>query len=278
MQLHCPHCDLQREVAGKDAEKMVKCPSCGISMTSPAGVEEIKSPDEPGGNSIDEFVKRTGKRDMGQRQRVFELERDRLLGITLDGLVWIKRGSMVSCFGDITFTRAGILEHGLGKLIKKALTGEGVRLSKAEGTGKLYLADSGKQISILKLNNEAIFVNGKDLLAFEDSMSWDIKMTRKVTGMMAAGLFGVKLEGKGMVAITTRYEPLTLKVTPSRPIITNPKATVAWSSSLATEMKRGFSGKTFLGRGSGESIQMKFVGSGFVVVQPFAEVYPQQGS
>ena len=29
--------------------------------------------------------------------------------------------------------------------------------------------------------------------------------------------------------------------------------------------------KTFFGRGSGESIQMKFDGDGFVVVQPFEE-------
>jgi uncharacterized protein (AIM24 family) len=35
--------------------------------------------------------------------------------------------------------------------------------------------------------------------------------------------------------------------------------------------------KTFLGRGSGESIQMKFQGQGFVVVQPFEEIYFQSG-
>jgi uncharacterized protein (AIM24 family) len=32
--------------------------------------------------------------------------------------------------------------------------------------------------------------------------------------------------------------------------------------------------RTFLGRGSGESIQMLFEGDGFVVVQPYEEVYP----
>ena len=34
--------------------------------------------------------------------------------------------------------------------------------------------------------------------------------------------------------------------------------------------------KTFLGRGSGESIQMEFQGDGFVVVQPCEEVSLQQ--
>ena len=35
--------------------------------------------------------------------------------------------------------------------------------------------------------------------------------------------------------------------------------------------------KTFLGRGSGESIQMEFKGEGFVVVQPYEEVSMQGG-
>ena len=44
------------------------------------------------------------------------------------------------------------------------------------------------------------------------------------------------------------------------------------------EIKTDISFKTFLGRGSGESIQMKFEGDGFVVIQPYEEVYFQSGS
>jgi uncharacterized protein (AIM24 family) len=36
--------------------------------------------------------------------------------------------------------------------------------------------------------------------------------------------------------------------------------------------------KTFLGRGSGESIQLRFEGSGFVVVQPKEESYLDDSS
>ena len=71
-----------------------------------------------------------------------------------------------------------------------------------------------------------------------------------------------------MIAITTHHDPLTLSVSPSQPIITDPNATVAWSGSLAPELKTDISFKTFVGRGSGESIQMKFAGQGFVVIQP----------
>ncbi len=224
--------------------------------------------------SIDEFIDSTGQRDLGEG--TFELERDRMLEVNLEGMVWSKMGSMVAYLGDIKFTREGVLEHGIGKMLKKAVTGEGVRLTKAEGSGKLYLADSGKKISIINLENQSIFVNGNDLLAFEESINWDIKMLKKVAGLMAGGLFNVKLEGTGMVAITTHYDPLTLRVTPENPVFTDPNATVAWSGNLLPDLKTDVSLKTFVGRSSGESLQMAFKGEGFVVIQPYEEVYFQQ--
>ncbi len=80
-----------------------------------------------------------------------------------------------------------------------------------------------------------------------------------------------------MIAITTHYDPLTLKVTPDQPVFTDPNATVAWAGSLSPEMKTDISLKTLVGRGSGESLQMAFRGDGFVVIQPYEEVYFQAG-
>lgn len=225
--------------------------------------------------SIDEFIEATGQRDLGEG--VFELERDRLLEVNLNGRMWTKKGSMVAYLGNVKFTREGILEHGLGKMLKKAVTGEGVRLTKAEGEGKIYLADSGKKISIINLQNQAIYVNGNDILAFEDSIKWDIKMMKKMAGIMAGGLFNVKLEGTGMIAITTHYDPLTLQVTHDQPVFTDPNATVAWSENLQPSIKADISLKTLVGRESGETIQMVFKGEGFVVIQPYEEVYFQVG-
>ena len=219
--------------------------------------------------SIAEFVSRTSQKDRGEG--LFELESDRMLEVNLSGRVWTKMGSMVAYKGDIKFRREGILEHGLGRLLKKSFTGEGVRLTQAEGQGSLYLADRGKKVSILELQGESLFVNGNDLLAFEDGIQWDIKLMRKVTAMLAGGLFNVKLEGTGIVAITTHYDPLTLHVSADHPVTTDPNATVAWSGTLVPEFKADVSLKTFVGRGSGESIQMSFRGDGFVVVQPYEE-------
>ena len=220
--------------------------------------------------SLDEFVNRTSERERGQG--LFELESDRMLEVNLDGLVWTKTGSMVAYLGQIRFTREGMLEHGIGTFLKKAVSGEGARLTKAEGRGKLYLADGGKKVSVLQLAGESLFVNGNDVLAFEPALTWKITLMRRVAAMVSGGLFNVRFEGTGMLAITTHYDPVTLRVRPGQPVFTDPNATIAWSGNLAPEFKTDISLKTFFGRGSGESIQMMFNGDGFVVVQPYEEV------
>ncbi|MBI1302486.1 MAG: AIM24 family protein [Phycisphaera sp.] len=224
--------------------------------------------------SLAEFVRARAQRDRGHG--LFELENERLLEVNLNGQMWTKTGSMVAYLGAIKFTREGILEHGIGKLLKRAVSGEGTQLTKAEGRGKLYLADEAKKISILKLQNESIFVNGNDVLAFEPSLKWDITMMRGGASMLAGGLFNVRFEGSGMLAITTHYDPLALEVKPGQTVFTDPNATVAWSGTLQPQIHTDVSLKTFFGRGSGESIQLRFDGSGFVLIQPKEEVYFQQ--
>ncbi len=219
--------------------------------------------------TIQEFVEKSKQRDRGQG--LFELESQYMLEVNLNGDVWTKAGSMVAYVGNIKFTREGMMEQGLGKMLKKAMTGEGARLTKASGSGQLYLADEGKKVQILHLQGESIFVNGNDLLAFEPSIQWDIKFQKKLSAIAAGGLFNVELRGTGMIAIMTHYDPMTLIVTPEQPVRTDPNATVAWSGSLTPEFKTDISFKTFLGRGSGESFQMEFRGHGFVVVQPYEE-------
>ncbi|MCS3923656.1 AIM24 family protein [Methanosalsum natronophilum] len=226
--------------------------------------------------SIDQFVNATEKSSNdGERVR---LEKERFLEIDLEGSIWTKMGSMVCYYGNIKFTREGVLEHGISKLVKKTLTGEGMSLTKAEGTGKLFLADAGKKVSVLYLKDESIVVNGNDLLAFDNSLSWDFKMMKKLSGMVSGGLFNVRLEGTGMVAITTHYDPMTLKLTGDESVYTDPTATVAWSGDLVPDLKTDVSMKTLLGRASGETIQMAFQGTGFVVIQPYEEVPFQMSS
>lgn len=226
-----------------------------------------------GSSLLEDFIRNTGEKAPGQG--IFEPEKERLLGVNLRGVVWTKMGSMVAYTGNIRFTREGTLEHGLERMVKISLGGEGVNLIKAEGVGKLYLADKGKKVSVLKLEKDSICVNYNNILSIEDSISWEIRMMRKFSGVAESDIYNVKLEGTGIIAISTRHDPLTFRVSRERPIFTDPNTTVAWTGSLEPEVKSDLSLKTSIGRSTGESVQMVFRGEGFVVVQPYEEINSQ---
>lgn len=224
--------------------------------------------------SVAEFVRQTSQRN--EENNFFDLESSQTLEVNLNGSVWAKLGAMIAYKGNISFKRQGLAEQGLSMVFKKMLSGEGMTLMKAEGTGKLYLADNGKKVRILHLNNETIFVNGNDVLAIENTLQYDIKMMKSVAGMLGGGLFNVKISGTGMVAMTTHGDPITLLVRPDQPLNTDANATVAWSGGLDVVVKTDVSFSDFIGRGSGESIQLAFSGDGWVVLQPYEEVYGEK--
>ncbi|MDR1290017.1 MAG: AIM24 family protein [Planctomycetaceae bacterium] len=220
---------------------------------------------------LDSFIAAASQKETNED--VFGLESDRMLEVNLNNsMVWTKLGAMVAYRGNLKFTREGIFEQGLGNLFKKLISSEGAKLTKVEGTGKLYAADSGKKITILQLKNNSVCVNGNDILAFEPTLKNEIKFTRKIAGMLSGGLFNIVLSGTGLVAITTHYDPMVLVVKPGEPVFSDPNATVAWSGNLQPQIKTDIQLKTFLGRGSGESLQMHFEGNGFVIIQPFEEI------
>ena len=224
--------------------------------------------------TIAEFVRQTSERNT--ENNFFELESPQTLEINLDGAVWVKLGSMIGYYGNVTFKRQGLREQGISMVFKKMVSGEGVSLMKADGKGKIYLADNGKKVRILQLNEESIFVNGNDILAIENSLSYDITMMKSVAGVVGGGLFNVRVSGSGHLALTTHGDPVTLLVTPDKPLCTDANATVAWDGNLSPNIKTDLSFKNLIGRGTGEGIQLVFSGTGWVVLQPFEETYHVQ--
>ena len=222
--------------------------------------------------SIQAFIQETAQDD--SKNDFFQLEKPYLLELNINNqTVMLKKGAMVAYDGNIKFEREGLLSKGIGNLLKKTVSGEGTTMMKTTGTGRVYAADFAKKIRILYLENETINVNGNDILAHEENIKSDIKMMTNAGSIMGGGLFQVRLNGTGHVAITTHGDPITLLVKPGKPVFTDPNATVAWSGSLVPTMKTDMSLKTFIGRGSGESFQMKFEGEGWVIVQPYEESY-----
>ena len=196
----------------------------------------------------------------------FALQNGKLLKVRLDQVtIQAKHGSMVAYQGDVSFEHAG--SGGLGKLMKKMATGEGQSLMKVSGTGEVFLADTAQDVHLFSLQNERMTVNGRNLLAFESGIDWDIERIKSISGMMGGGLFNTKLEGTGWVAVVTDGPPVRLDVSEA-PTFADAQAAVAWSAGVTSSLKTDIKMKSLIGLGSGESFQMAFGGQGWVLVQP----------
>ena len=201
-----------------------------------------------------------------QSEEPFALQNSKLLKVRLEAVtIQAKAGSMVAYQGEVSFEHAG--SGGMSRMLKKAVTGEGTTLMKMTGSGEVFLADEAQDIHLLKLENDAITVNGRNLLAFDAGIEWDIKKVEGVSGMMGAGLFNMDLRGSGWVAILSDGPPVLLE-TGGAATFADPSAAITWSAGVKTSVKTDIKLKNFIGRGSGESIQMAFSGDGWVLVQP----------
>ncbi|MGY2893057.1 AIM24 family protein [Deinococcus sp. UYEF24] len=237
-------------------------------VSSPAGTSGI-SPASDGTYSLSQFLTKTAEAD--RPGDAFELENDKMLEVKVRGRVWSKLGAMVAYSGNLTFKREGMLDGGIMKALVRAVSSEMEPLAKIEGQGVAYLADQAKEITILKLQGDAINVAGHALLAFEDTVEHKIAMHRHIAGMVSGGLFSVLLRGQGMLALLSHGRPLTLRVTGGETVFTDPNATIGWSEHLTPQLRVDSSLKSIFGRGGGETFQMAFQGEGFVVVQPYEE-------
>lgn len=196
----------------------------------------------------------------------FHLQNSKLLKVELNQVtIQAKLGSMVAYQGDVSFEHAG--SGGIGKFMKKALTGEGQSLMKMSGTGEVFLADTAQDIHLIYLENDKITVNGPNLLAFDSGIDWDIERVQGASSMMGGGLFNTSLQGTGWVAILSDGPPVLLNVA-AAPTFADAQAAITWSSGVSTSIKTDFKMKNLVGKGSGESVQMAFSGQGWVLVQP----------
>ena len=202
-----------------------------------------------------------------QSTDAFALQNSKLLKISLNQVtVQTKLGSMVAYQGDVTFEHAG--SGGLGRMLKKAVTGEGTQLMKITGSGEVFVADQAQDIHLIYLENDQITVNGPNVLAFDAGIDWDIqRLQGGAAGAMAGGLYNTSLKGTGWVAILSDGPPVLLNVAQA-PTFADAQAAITWSSGVSVGIKTDVKLKNLIGRGSGESIQMAFTGQGWVLVQP----------
>ncbi|MDH2425301.1 AIM24 family protein [Sphaerisporangium sp. TRM90804] len=201
--------------------------------------------------------------DSGQLPGHFVMQNSKMLRVHLRGEVLARQGSMVAFQGKMEFDYEG--SGGVGRLLKKMVTGEGAPLMRVRGEGALFLAHEADDVHLFYLENEALTVNGANLLAFDPQLTWDIQRVQGA-GMATGGLFNTTIRGTGWVAITAHGTPVVLD-TASAPTFADAQAAVCWDAALQVGVNRTAKLGALIGRGSGEAVQLAFSGRGFVLVQ-----------
>ncbi|HEX9161874.1 MAG TPA: tetratricopeptide repeat protein [Thermoanaerobaculia bacterium] len=185
--------------------------------------------------------------------KTFVLHENGFLEINFMRSVHVKRGTVSSYSGNLKFAAESVL---LGTTAQT--------LVKAAGHGKIFVYEKGRKTFLLDLNEEFIFVEGSNLLALEDTLTYrvepiyDSAYQRKIDT--------VKIFGKGSLAISTDIEPLTLRVTREYPLSISSNALVAWTGNLIpTVMDDQSLQDVMISTDDASGFKIRFEGDGVVV-------------
>jgi Flp pilus assembly protein TadD/uncharacterized protein (AIM24 family) len=174
-------------------------------------------------DAVDEAPVDEKRLDLGRKiesaSKTFALHENGFLEINFARSVYVKRGTVSSYSGNLKFTaESGLLGTTAQTLVK------------AVGQGKIFVYEKGSKTFLLDLTDEFIYVEGSNLLALEETLTYrvepiyDSSYQRKIDT--------VKIFGKGSLAISTSIEPLTLRVTKDYPLSISSNALVAWTGNL----------------------------------------------
>lgn len=209
-------------------------------------------------DAVDETEHADEKRlDLGRKiegaSRTFALHENGFLEINFGRSVHVKRGTVSSYSGNLKF----IAESGL--LGTTAQT-----LIKAVGHGKVFVYEKGRKTFLLDLNEEFIYVEGSNLLALEDTLTYRVEPIYDAT--YERKIDTVKIFGKGSLAISTSIEPLTLRVTKEYPLSISSNALVAWTGKLiATVVDDKALDNVMIENADRKGFKIRFEGDGVVV-------------
>lgn len=83
-------------------------------------------------------------------------------------------------------------EQGFGNIVKKAVSGDGMKLIKCKGQGTVFCADDDKLVSLVHLHDQTLFLNGNDVLALSPSLSYDFALM-KGAHIASGSMFNIKV-------------------------------------------------------------------------------------
>jgi len=218
----------------------------GTESTLPPGMLAPRFPE------VISFPTRSEREPLRKGETFRSLENN-LMEINFSGKVFIKQGSIYSYSGNLTFWVKEKRPEGAATLV--IIT----------GTGRLILTDRDRDIALMRVEGETVFVEPAHLLACEETLTPSYV---GVGGRRSGDLEFVALEGQGMIALSVASKPLPLLVTPELPVSVPSSSVISWSGELTShivEDRQLYEVMIPAGRGGGPLIRLE--GNGRILVE-----------
>ncbi|MFJ2769635.1 AIM24 family protein [Streptomyces sp. NPDC087300] len=201
------------------------------------------------------------------------LQNAKSIKYAVNGEMLARQGAMIAYRGDLQFERKS--QGGVGGMLKRAVTGEGLPLMAVRGRGEAWFAHEAQNCFIVDIEpGDVLTVNGRNVLCFDATLSYKIE-TVKGAGITGGGLFNSVFTGSGHLGLICEGNPLVIPVSKDQPVYVDTDAVVGWTANLSTTLHRSQSIGSMIRGGSGEAVQLMLQGEGHVIVRP-SEATPQK--
>ena len=171
-----------------------------------------------------------------------------LLEVIISDRMIVRKGTISSYTGRVNFT---------------PWANEDMPLVEISGSGILFLADRRKDIFVISLNNESIFVETNHLLVVQSVLKVEPYKLQHGDDVFST----VKISGRGTIAITCQTRPLTLNVYDAMPANIPAEALIAWSGKLTAEVVSDAALYSVMMQPDESGALLRFSGGGDVVVE-----------
>jgi uncharacterized protein (AIM24 family) len=189
-----------------------------------------------------------------RRDDSFRYLENNLMEVTFSGKVFIKQGTIYSYSGNLTFWVKPQREEAAPALVI------------VSGTGRLLLTDREREITVLQVNGEEIFVEPSHLLACQETLTPRYAVIER-EGVPQPRLHVLAIQGTGLVALSVCTKPLVLAVTPGYPVNVSSANVISWSGELTPAIVEDEALAELMSPHSTPSLNVRLEGSGKVMME-----------
>ena len=190
---------------------------------------------------------------MRRRDDIFRYVENNLMEVNFSGKVFIKQGTIYSYSGNLTFWVKPQREESVPPLVI------------VSGTGKLLLTDRQRDISVMQIEDEEIFVEPSHLLACQESLTPRYAVIDKDDG--TPGLHVLMIKGSGVIALSVATSPLVLTVQKAYPVNVSSSSLISWTGELEPAIVEDETLAEIMLPGPAQGVNLRLKGEGRVMME-----------